>query len=286
MNVEGVGEACEDFVTELVQEALIFAEDNPDGFAPFGVVLLMDGTQWDVPDPILDDPDAALEAILTQLSQSTESARCVAAVWDGPTPQHDGKLGAVFVEVQELGRPYSRMVAMGYQRNSHGVSATGQLSDSAATAPMVPLTVDLVRRHLDEWAEDNYAELRQLVWELHADTYGYDRIDEAMLAFDHDPRPAWPLLNRLLSGYRFGELDRDDAIALLQPVAQWIAEILIRIHGARWDVVADGERFAHVVVLDGGTRRLDPYAFVAEYAQAPLPPVADIARRAEEEIQR
>jgi hypothetical protein len=281
MNVEGISEACEDFVTELVQEALIFAEDNPDGFAPFGVVLLMDGGQWDIPDPILNDPDAALEAILTELSQSTESARCVAAVWDGPTPQGDSKSGAVFVEVHELGRPYSRMVAMGYQRTSHGVRATGRLSDSEQTPPMVPLTVDLVRRHLTEWAEADYAALRRLVWELHADTYGYDRIDEAMNAFDRDPRPAWPLLDQLLSGYQFGELDRDDAIALLEPAAQWIAEILIRVHGARWEVVADGDRFAHIVVLDGGTRRLDPYAFVAEYASAPLPSVADMARGAE-----
>lgn len=286
MNVEGVSDACQGFVTELVQEALIFAEDNPDGFAPFGVVLLLDGTQWDVPDPALDDPDAAVEAIIMQLSRSSESARCVAVVWDSPAPHRDGRRGAVFVEVHELGRPDSRMVAMSYQRNGHRIVATGQLSDSATTAPIVPLTVDLVRRHLGEWAQDNYAQLRRLVWELHADMYGYDGIDQAMHAFDHDPRPAWPLLSRLLCDYRFGDLDRDDAVALLQPLAQWIAEILIRVHGARWDVVADGDRFAHVVVLDGGTRRLDPYAFVAEYSQAPLPPVADIARRAEEQIQR
>jgi len=192
----------------------------------------------------------------------------------------------VLVEVYELGRPYSRVVAMGYRRKSHGVRATGQLSDTAETAPMVPMTVDLVRRHLHEWAQDAYAQLRQLVWELHADTYGYDGVHQAMRAFDSDPRPAWPLLDRLVSDYRFGELDHDDAIALLQPVAQWIAEILIRIHGARWDVVADGQRFAHVVVLDGGARQLDPYAFVAQYSQAQLPSVADIARRAQEHIQR
>lgn len=284
MNVEGVSEACEDFATELVEQALVFAEENPDGFAPFGAVLLMDGTQLDVPDPLLHDPDAALDAILAELSKPTESARCVAAVWEGTPPDDDVQRGTVFVEVYELGRPYSRVVAMGYRRTADGVSATGQRQDTAETAPMVPLTADLVRRHLDEWAEEEYRQLRQIVWDLHVDTYGYDdRYDDVMDPFDRDPRRAGPLLDQMLADYQFGELDHDDAVVLLHPIAQWIGEILIRVHGAKWDVAPDGDTFTHVVVFDGGTRHFDPYAFIARYADEPLPWAADIAADAESE---
>ena len=274
MNVEGVSEACEDFVTELVQEALIFAEDNPDGFAPFGVVLLMDGAQWDVPDPILDDPDAALEAILVELSQSTESSSNASRRYGTVLRR------TVMKEAWRSVRRSPRTGAPGQPDGRDELSAklAWRLGDrpterqccdradgAAHRGPGTPPSRRMGRGRLRE--------LRQLAWELHADTYGYAgsmKPCAPSTTIRVPPGRCWigccPVTD-------WGELDRDDAIALLQPVAQWIAEILIRTHGARWDVVADGDRFAYVVVLDGGTRQLDPYAFVAEYSQEPLPSV-------------
>lgn len=296
MRVEDVSEVCDDFVTALVQDALAGAEHDPDGFAPFGAVLNMDGTQWRIPDPASHDLETALDLARFELARVSESARCVALVWGGDIQLHADReavyahlYGGVYVEVYELGRSVGHIVAMGYRRSRRGVSATGQTAENTLTSPIVPLTIELVRRHLGEWAEDCREDLRLFVQQLDADIRGFDRLDDDMRAFDVDSRACGPLFDEWLSTFPFGELDRDDAIALLAPAAQYVAEVLISVHGGRWDVVVDGEQFSHVVVVDGDDGRIhqvDPYAVVAEYADAPLPPLSAFLQHAEDLVHR
>jgi len=290
MGVEGVTDVCDDFVTGLVQEALIDAEDHPEGFAPFGAVLYMDGTDL-VNDYQAGDPDGALRLARSELSQVGDWARCVAMVWNGAAHTFDGDGEAVYAEVYELGRPQGRIVAMGYRRDQWGILPTGQIASvEEATDPIVALRVDLVRRHLDEWAADNREDLRLFVEQLNADVQGfYDQREAYMRAFDDDPRTSQPLLEDWLSGFSYGRLDREDAVALLAPVARYVAEVLIRLHAARWDVTVDDAGVCHVLVVDGDDGRLhqiDPYAFVAEYGNAPLPPLSTILQRATDLVHR
>jgi hypothetical protein len=285
MRVEGASDECDDFVTGLVQEALIDAEDHPDGFAPFAAVLYVDGTDRRNDYQAGNDPDAGMRLARSELSQVDDWARCVAVVWNGYADTLDGDREAVYAEVYELGRPEGHVVAMGYRRDQWGVLPTGQIATvKELSEPVVPLTGELMRRHLDEWAADSREDLRLFVEQLYADIHGfYDQREADMRAFDDDPRTCAPLLEDWLSEFPFGELDREGAVALLVPVARYIAEVFIRLHAARWDVTVDGGNFSHVIVVDGNDGRLhqiDPYAFVAEYGNAPLPPLSTILQRA------
>lgn len=273
--VEYASEACVDFVAELVEEALTDADGEPDGFAPFTAVLYVDGTQQRRRYELGDDPEATIESARADLVDVGESAHCVAVVWDGYVSLASGDSEAVFVEAHELGRPRGHLFVQPYQRGRRGVSTNGQRADESGHEPdpIVPLTVELMRRHLDEWADGCRVDLRELVLDLDGD----------VLAFDDDPRTFEPQLEDWLSDLPFGDLDTDDAVVLLAPVARYVAEVLIQVYDGRWDVTADGADLTHVVVVDGDdgqTYHLDPFALVREYADAPLPPLSAILQRA------
>jgi hypothetical protein len=280
LGLEYVSDVCVEFVAEVVREALADAARDPDGFAPFTAVLNMDGTQRRSRYELGDDPEATLELARAELGGLDESARCVAVVWNGYARHVRGEREAVYVEVYELGRPCGHVVSQSYHRDRLGVSPYGQMSgELARTDPIVPPTVELARRHLGEWTDRCRADLRELVDQLWGD----------VRAFDEDPRTCAPLLEEWLSDLPFGDIDTEDATALLAPVARYLAEVLIRVHRGRWDVTFDGEDFTHIVVVDGNDglgHQLDPFALVRECADAPLPPVSAILRHALDLVHR
>jgi hypothetical protein len=290
MRVDGISEDCDEFVTGLMTEALADADLHPDGFVPFGAVLTVDGQQWRIRREAGKDPQTTLDEVRSELSRVGDSARCVAVVWDTAVRLLNGDHDAVYMEVYELGRPVGHLAAMGYHRGPQGVSPTGQMTaEHTLTEPIVAPSAPLVRRHLDEWADECRADFRLFVQQLNADIRGFDQLDDNMRAFDNDPRSCGPLIDQWLSSFPFGELDTDDAVALLKPVAQYLTEVLVQMYGGRWDVGSDDQPFSHVIVIDGDdglTHQVDPYAVVAEYADAPLPPVSAMLKRAVEFVHR
>jgi len=281
LRLDNLSDPCLDFVAELAQEALADAEREPDGFSPFTAVLYLDGTQRRRRYEVRDDPEGVLELAHSELGDTGESARCVAVVWDGYIVRMSGRTDdAVHVEAYELGRPGGHILAMAYIRDRRGISvSTEAWHERFETEPIVPLTVESMRRHLDEWTDRCRADLRELVDQLYGDAP----------AFDDDPHACVPVLEEWLSDLPFGELDTEDAVALLAPVARYVAEVLIRVHWGRWDVTSDGENLTHVVVVggdDGQSHQLDPFALVREYADAPLPPLSTILREALDRVHR
>ena len=284
-HVYGVSDVSVEFVAEVVGEALGDAARNPEGFAPFTAVLNLDGSQRRSRYELGDDPAGTLELARAELGHTAESARCVALVWDGYVTTLGGEKVAVYVEVYELGRPYGHVIAQRYRRGRRGVSTTGLAAqDLTLRYPIVPLTAELMRRHLGEWTEQCRADLRDFVFDFHP---GLPHAD--LVAFDDNPHACVPILEQWLSDLPFGELDTDDATAALAPLARYLAEVLIREYHGRWDVIADGEDFTHVVVVDGNdglSHQLDPFALVREYADAPLPPLSAILRHALDLVHR
>jgi hypothetical protein len=290
MRIEGVSTECDDFVTALVEDAVADAHAEPDGFAPFGAVLDMYGEEWRIRDPDNEDPEKARAVIRTELSRESDTARCVAVVWDGIEDVNGHQFEVIYVEVYELGRPYGHIVALRYRRGPVGATAIGQTAQDTLTEPIIALTADLMRRHLDEWTESEREELRQFVEQQQADAYGFwDEREDAMHAFEEDPTTFGSLLEQYLSTFPFGELDTEDAVAVLEPLARYVSEVLIRLNGGRWDVAEKDGELSLVIVVDGDdgqNHEIDPYALVAEYADAPLPPLSTIVRQALDLVHR
>lgn len=113
--------------------------------------------------------------------------------------------------------------------------------------------IDQARAGLAEWASGG----NESVYSMAAE-FGASR--ESVEA---DPLSILPRWNDFISRLPLDEFDDDDWFWLQSQVAAYLAFVLIRVHGGRWDVVPDEaspDRFVYVVAVtgwDGRERNVD-----------------------------
>jgi hypothetical protein len=102
-----------------------------------------------------------------------------------------------------------------------------------------------------------------------------EALEVGELDLDADPLALLPHLNRLVADQDYDGLDQDDWLYLHSILAAFIADVLIRKHGARWRLRHDARGPNYMLVTcgyDGGEYEVSPMDVVYHGLQD-LPPV-------------
>lgn len=242
-----LGEEAAGLAREALDHALLSAEGSAEGFPPFAMVVQEDGSRQMTRFVGISDVEAA-RAAAAEASGST--ALCVALAWDGYLKLEDGESEAVLVEAYELGQSAGVVLAQPYEREGDAVTPAGETLLCAEVDPLVPLTAELVRRHVEDFAAGGRRAVRDLLERAGAD----------LAAFEADPASALPFMESMTEASRAEGLSEDERVYLHTQLVAFVAEVLVRGHGARWDVIADGDGFAYVLAV--GDRFVDLFTLV------------------------
>ncbi|MFD5518149.1 hypothetical protein [Streptomyces sp. NPDC127066] len=95
--------------------------------------------------------------------------------------------------------------------------------------------------------------------------------------YTRDPLSLIPALQNYVSRLPIGQFEQSDWVTLSSDLMSYVADFLIRRHGARWEVVDDSTTprgYRYVIEAqgyDGEIRRVDPTDIVmAEFGNAPI----------------
>ncbi|MDX6431128.1 MAG: hypothetical protein QOE54_3494 [Streptosporangiaceae bacterium] len=122
------------------------------------------------------------------------------------------------------------------------------------------MNIDQARQGLDEWAQGG----RDAVFSM-AEEFG-----AAREAVEEDPLRLLPLWEDFLSSLPYDDFDDDDWFWLQSQITAYVAYVLVRVHGGRWEVAgdeSDPQDVKYVVTVtgwDGVDRRVDVFDLAYE----------------------
>ncbi|MFB4272927.1 hypothetical protein [Nonomuraea sp. GTA35] len=247
---QNLGTEAAELVDDALNHAVSSAQGSAEGFPPFAMVLQRDGSRE------LNRFIAAsdLSMVRSSLAAIDPAAVCVTLAWDGYLTIDGQPTEAAFVEAYELGRRAGVLIAQRYERQGDTLNRVGAPILCAEPEPLVPRTLDLARRHIEEFGDSGYQALRWMLEQAGGD----------MDAFDIQPTTCQSIMDEVTDELRSDDMDNDDRIYLHSLVAAYIAEILIRVNGGHWDVVFEDGDIKHVLVV--GDRQIDPFRLVNDQA--------------------
>ncbi|MBN6052235.1 hypothetical protein JYK22_09850, partial [Nonomuraea sp. RK-328] len=142
-----LGAEAAELAGDALDHALSSAQGSAEGFSPFSMVLQRDGARELT--RFIAVPDLAMAR--SSVAATDPAAVCVALAWDGCLTIDGERAEAVFVEAYELGRPAGARIAQRYERRGDTLNRAGAPILRAEPEPLVPLTLDLARRHIEEF---------------------------------------------------------------------------------------------------------------------------------------
>jgi len=249
---------------ELMFDALRYGVENAEvaavGFVPFAFLAQADGIRG-LRRFVAGDPASGLAQARRTLADPGVEAVGVALAWDGYLTRDGTRGEAVFVEVYEIGRPAGVLIAQPYVRLGATVSVLGEPILCGEPAPLVPMVPGPAGLDVDAWAKQAHDASRSMVEAVNGD----------VAAFDRDPLTFQAALDDFLVSLPTDELDHDDWVWLHAELVAYLAEVLTRVHGGRWESLPDGVHYVVAVDgLDGGVRRVDLFGLVRDHLR-PVP---------------
>jgi hypothetical protein len=249
---------------DLVFDALRYGIENVDvtaaGFVPFAFLTHADGTR-DLRRFVAADPAVGLAQARRILAELGAEAISVALAWDGYVTRDGARSEAVFVEAYEIGRPAGVLIAQPYARQAATVSVVGEPILCGEPAPLVPTVSVPAAPDVDAWARQAHDASRSMVEAVNGD----------VVAFDRDPLTFATALDDFLSSLPTDELERDDWVWLHAELVAYLAEVLTKVHGGRWELAPDSVHYVIAVDgLDGGVHRVDLFGLVHDHLR-PVP---------------
>ncbi|MEO3867242.1 hypothetical protein ABGB18_00270 [Nonomuraea sp. B12E4] len=248
---QNLGTEAAGLAEDALDHAVSSAEGSAEGFSPFAMVLQQDGARELT--RFIAAPDLTMAR--SSAADTNPTAVCVTLAWDGYLTIDDERAEAAFVEAYELGRPAGVLIAQRYERQGDALTRVGAPIVCAEPEPLVPLTLELARRHTKEFGDGGHQALRELVEQAGGD------VD----AFDVQPMTCQPIMDAVTDELRSDDLDDDDRIYLHSLLSAYLAEVLIRANGGHWDVAFENGGIKHMVVV--GDRQVDPFSLVNEEAK-------------------
>jgi hypothetical protein len=98
-----------------------------------------------------------------------------------------------------------------------------------------------------------------------------EAVNGDVAAFDRDPLTFSTALDDFLSSLPTDELEHDDWVWLHTELVAYLAEVLTRVHGGRWELLPGGVHYVIAVDgLDGRVRRVDLFGLVHDHLR-PVP---------------